>query len=195
MYSPYEIRDLTCVESGVKQRKNGCSGFTLIELMVVIAVMALLVALAMPSYKNYVMRAKITEGLSILGSKKSEVSTHYLSSSKMPRYIEDIGWASKNTPSLGRWNTYKGVFGSKNAIWDRVGLVGSNRKGKNQYVDLYMRTKRLKELNNKRGFMYLQAKASGSDNGVEFQCSVSRKEMMPLVPVSCAKLRGKFARW
>jgi len=170
-----------------------CSGFTLIELMVVISVVALLVALAMPSYKNYIMRAHMTDGFTLLGSKKAEVGSYYISNSAMPLYIEDIGWPSKSTPSPGKWNTFKNVFGHKSDIWNRVGLIGSDKKNKSQYSDIYLRTNRLEILNNKRGILYLQAKAT--IKGIAFQCSVNRMEMMPVVPASCRKLRGKFAKW
>lgn len=45
-------------------------GFTLIELMIVIAIISILLAIALPSYQDYTIRAKVTESLSLMASAK-----------------------------------------------------------------------------------------------------------------------------
>lgn len=50
-------------------------GFTLIELMIVISILAVLLALALPVYSNYAIRAKIGEGLSVANAVKTTVSS------------------------------------------------------------------------------------------------------------------------
>ena len=50
-------------------------GFTLIELMIVIAIVAILVALAVPAYQDYAIRARVGEGLSVAAAAKVAIGT------------------------------------------------------------------------------------------------------------------------
>src|SRR5210317_1403184 len=54
----------------VNNMKRVSKGFTLIELMIVIAIIAILLALAIPAYQDYTIRSKVTEGLSVAASAK-----------------------------------------------------------------------------------------------------------------------------
>ena len=49
-------------------------GFTLIELMIVVAIIGILAAVALPAYQDYTVRAKVTEGISLAGAAKTAVA-------------------------------------------------------------------------------------------------------------------------
>jgi type IV pilus assembly protein PilA len=67
------------------------SGFTLIELMIVIAVIGILTTLAMPSYQDRVIRAQVSEGMALAEFVKQSVAAHYSRNRVMPRDNGAVG--------------------------------------------------------------------------------------------------------
>ncbi|QMT60645.1 pilin [Legionella sp. PC997] len=65
-------------------------GFTLIELMIVVAIVGILAAIAIPAYQDYVVRARVTEGLSLASSAKTTISENASTGSA----ALDLGWSA-----------------------------------------------------------------------------------------------------
>jgi type IV pilus assembly protein PilA len=59
-------------------------GFTLIELMIVVAIIGILAAIAIPAYQDYTIRAQVSEGLNLAGGAKAAVSEYTMDRGSYP---------------------------------------------------------------------------------------------------------------
>lgn len=66
------------------------AGFTLIELMIVVCIIGILAAIAIPAYSAYVGRSQLTEGLSLVSGLKPAIAEHYAITGQLPESLDDI---------------------------------------------------------------------------------------------------------
>ncbi|HGH0265758.1 TPA: pilin [Neisseria meningitidis] len=69
-------------------------GFTLIELMIVIAIVGILAAVALPAYQDYTARAQVSEAILLAEGQKSAVTEYYLNHGEWPGGNSDAGVAT-----------------------------------------------------------------------------------------------------
>ncbi|WP_127238728.1 pilin [Neisseria meningitidis] len=72
-------------------------GFTLIELMIVIAIVGILAAVALPAYQDYTARAQVSEAILLAEGQKSAVTEYYLNHGEWPGNNSSAGVASSST--------------------------------------------------------------------------------------------------
>ncbi|HEZ4575656.1 TPA: pilin [Neisseria meningitidis] len=78
-------------------------GFTLIELMIVIAIVGILAAVALPAYQDYTARAQVSEAILLAEGQKSAVTEYYLNHGEWPANNSSAGVATSASDIKGKY--------------------------------------------------------------------------------------------
>jgi type IV pilus assembly protein PilA len=121
-------------------------GFTLIELMIVIAIIGILAAIAIPAYQNYLIRSQVTEGLSLADGYKTAISEFYAQYGAFPSGVSAGGLAptagaacggsiaAPATSSAGKYSTV--TIGACGQIQITYGLASNAKLIANPILDI-----------------------------------------------------------
>jgi type IV pilus assembly protein PilA len=82
-------------------------GFTLIELMIVVAIIGILAAVAIPAYQDYIARSQVSEAVSLMGSAKTPLAEYFADKGNWPTALSDVlgNSTGKYTDSISGVNT------------------------------------------------------------------------------------------
>jgi type IV pilus assembly protein PilA len=88
-------------------KKQIQQGFTLIELMIVVAIIGILAAVAIPAYQDYIARAQVSEAVSLMGATKTPLAEYIGDKGTWPNSLSDVagGTSGKYTGSVSGANT------------------------------------------------------------------------------------------
>ncbi|EMU2654706.1 pilin [Neisseria gonorrhoeae] len=109
-------------------------GFTLIELMIVIAIVGILAAVALPAYQDYTARAQVSEAILLAEGQKSAVTGYYLNHGEWPKDNTSAGVASASDIK-GKY--VKSVTVTNGVVTAQMNPSGVNKEIKGKRLSLW----------------------------------------------------------
>ncbi|HGP7226026.1 TPA: pilin, partial [Neisseria gonorrhoeae] len=109
-------------------------GFTLIELMIVIAIVGILAAVALPAYQDYTARAQVSEAILLAEGQKSAVTEYYLNHGIWPEDNDKAGVASSSS-IIGKY--VESVTVTNGVVTAKMKSDGVNKEIKDKRLSLW----------------------------------------------------------
>lgn len=165
-----------------QQTTNRIAGFTLIELLSTLAIIGVLASVALPYMAQYSIKARVTEGVNLLGELRRRVETEFYDSGTLPSTIPSAP-AADGEVFGGPFYNYETLFGQDHEMWDRI-----EYQIKGPHRVLALRAQRKPEWNNSDIGLHLQIRQN-ADGSLSFRCTANisgeDESRRPFIPSSC----------
>lgn len=142
-------------------KKTVQNGFTLIEIMIVVAIIGILAAIAIPSYLNYVGRVQTVEGFTVSNGLRSEIAAHVWENKRFPNASEVAV-----TGVIGRQaNSLDGKYVAENgmSVTPNTGIIIINFDAGNIAGKTLVLTPEINTLNNQQVIQWVCSGTVGRD--------------------------------
>jgi type IV pilus assembly protein PilA len=143
--------------------RNLQKGFTLIELMIVVAIIGILAAVAIPAYQDYIARAQVSEAVSLSASAKTPLAEYFSDKGQWPTNASD-------------------VMGNQSGKYTSTVTIGS---GAGQTTTSITVTAKIKSAGVNTGITSGLLNLTTSDAGKTWTCTTGSDLLGKYVPASC----------
>lgn len=155
------------------------SGFTLLELLMTVAILGLLISISVPYLQSYTIRAQVTEGVLLLSELRRRVETEFYHRGE---FTDELPGTPEPDGQIhgGPWYSYETLFGREDYMWDRV-----EYQPKGPHRIIVLRAHRRQEWLNSDIGLHLQMKQVNPET-LAIRCTVNNTQnRMEFVPASC----------
>ena len=165
----------------LRTKNNNNRGFTLIELLSTLAIIGVLASVAMPYMVQYTIKARVTEGVTVLGELRRRIETEFYDTGDLTTTIPAAP-AADGEVFGGPFYNYSTLFGQEHDMWQRV-----EYQIKGPHRVLALRAQRKPEWNNTDIGLHLQIRLNG-DGSLSFRCTANLgndQTRAPYIPSTC----------